>query len=74
MDNLPADTRLYNEYHALIVRVGKEHCRKKSPLCNACPLRSDAMPGIRSPIEVVRRGNTMDHIATYEVFHQKIKK
>jgi endonuclease-3 related protein len=38
MDNLPADTRLYNEFHALIVRAGKEHCRKKIPLCNSCPL------------------------------------
>jgi endonuclease-3 related protein len=38
MDNLPADTRLYNEFHALIVRVGKEHCRKKIPQCKSCPL------------------------------------
>jgi endonuclease-3 related protein len=38
MDNLPASSRLYNEFHALIVRVGKEHCRKKIPLCKSCPL------------------------------------
>jgi len=38
MDNLPADARLYNEFHALIVRLGKEHCRKKNPLCKLCPL------------------------------------
>jgi endonuclease III related protein len=38
MDNLPADTRLYNEFHALIVGVSKAHCRKNEPLCNSCPL------------------------------------
>ncbi len=39
-DNLPRETSLYNEYHALIVRVGKEHCKKKKPLCTGCPLAS----------------------------------
>ena len=36
--NLPADERLYNEYHALIVHLGKEYCRKK-PECAKCPLK-----------------------------------
>jgi endonuclease-3 related protein len=40
MDNLPGDTMFYNEYHALIVRIGKEHCRKIKPLCYDCPIRS----------------------------------
>jgi len=35
--NLPEDTRLFNEYHALLVRHGKEVCRK-SPLCEGCYL------------------------------------
>jgi len=35
---LPADAKLYNEYHALLVRVGKEFCRKTEPQCNTCPL------------------------------------
>ncbi len=35
--NLPRDAGLYNEYHALIVRVGKEYCRR-SPVCSGCPL------------------------------------
>lgn len=39
-DNLPKKARLYNEYHALIVRVGKEHCKKTKPLCTECPLKS----------------------------------
>ncbi len=39
MDNLPLDTSMFNEYHALFVRHGKETCRKK-PLCLHCCLRS----------------------------------
>lgn len=38
--NLPYDIQLYNEYHALIVKVGKEFCLKKSPKCSLCPLTS----------------------------------
>ena len=37
-ENLPKSVRLYNEYHALIVRLGKEICRPK-PRCADCPLR-----------------------------------
>lgn len=35
--SLPHDAELFNEYHALLVRVGKEHCRKR-PRCAGCPL------------------------------------
>ena len=38
MDHLPDDPDLFNEFHALIVRTGKEFCRKK-PLCPYCPLK-----------------------------------
>jgi endonuclease-3 related protein len=41
MDNLPREIGLYNEYHALIVRIGKEHCKKAKPLCGNCPIRLD---------------------------------
>ena len=34
---LPIDVPLYNEFHALLVRVGHHHCRK-TPNCEACPL------------------------------------
>jgi endonuclease-3 related protein len=30
---------LFNEFHALIVRVGKEYCKPK-PTCDGCPLES----------------------------------
>ncbi|MCU0638488.1 MAG: hypothetical protein MUF59_01240 [Candidatus Krumholzibacteria bacterium] len=35
--NLPADAGIFQEYHALIVKVAKEFCRRK-PLCGGCPL------------------------------------
>lgn len=34
---LPADAQLFNEYHALLVRVGKNHCRTRAA-CEGCPL------------------------------------
>ena len=37
MDNLAADLGLYQEYHALLVRVGKEFCRPQ-PRCESCLL------------------------------------
>ncbi len=40
MTNLPEDPRLFNEYHALLVRLGKEFCKKNNPLCRQCPLRT----------------------------------
>ena len=38
MENIPRDVKLYNEYHALFVRHGKERCRSRGPLCSSCPL------------------------------------
>lgn len=38
MDNLPRDKGLFNEYHALIVRLAKEICKTR-PDCAACPLK-----------------------------------
>ncbi|MBI4637836.1 MAG: endonuclease III domain-containing protein [Candidatus Rokubacteria bacterium] len=38
--HLPSDPALYNEYHALLVAVGKTHCRSV-PRCAGCPLRAD---------------------------------
>jgi endonuclease-3 related protein len=35
--NLPQDVRLFNEYHALLVKAGKEFCRPKAR-CSGCPL------------------------------------
>jgi len=40
MDNLPSDTYLFNEYHALIVALCQQYCLK-TPKCKDCPLRND---------------------------------
>jgi endonuclease-3 related protein len=37
MGNLPADVSLFNEYHALLVCLGKNVCRSR-PLCQQCCL------------------------------------
>jgi len=39
MNCLPCDVRLYNDYHAQIVRLAKEACRTR-PLCERCPLET----------------------------------
>ncbi len=39
MDNLPTDTGLFNEYHALLVCLAKDVCRNR-PLCRRCCLNS----------------------------------
>lgn len=37
MERLPPDPALFNDYHAQIVRLGKEVCRTR-PRCGVCPL------------------------------------
>jgi endonuclease-3 related protein len=39
LKNLPVDVGLFNEFHALIVELGKSLCKSKKPLCNRCPIR-----------------------------------
>jgi endonuclease III related protein len=39
VSQLPQDVQLYNEYHALIVRVASTYCKKTNPLCEQCPLQ-----------------------------------
>lgn len=36
---LRRDVKLFNEFHALIVELGKNLCRAAKPLCNECPIR-----------------------------------
>lgn len=35
---LEPDVKVYNEYHALLVKLGKDYCKKSKPLCGPCPL------------------------------------
>jgi endonuclease III related protein len=37
MEHLPEEVDLYQEYHALLVRLGKEWCRPR-PRCATCPV------------------------------------
>ena len=36
--SLPFEVQGFNEFHALIVYVGKHFCRPRAPICSACPL------------------------------------
>jgi len=38
MENLESDVKLFNNYHAILVKLGKELCKKTKPLCEKCPL------------------------------------
>ncbi len=39
MKNLKMGVRLFNEYHALLVKLGKEFCLKNKARCEICPLK-----------------------------------
>lgn len=39
--SIQQDALVYNEYHALLVRLAKEHCLKRNPRCHECPLGND---------------------------------
>ena len=49
--SLPEDVKLFNEYHALIVRLGKEFCKKSKPLCSQCPLNE--LDGFTYPLDIL---------------------
>jgi len=41
MCGLKKDAKLFNEYHALLVKLAKDFCLKNKPKCNVCPLKED---------------------------------
>jgi endonuclease III related protein len=45
MEHLPVAASYFNEYHALLVMLGKMICTKRSPRCGQCPL-SDLCPKV----------------------------
>ena len=47
MRSLPMDLHLFNEYHALLVRLGKEACNKK-PLCFKCCIKAFCKYNLKS--------------------------
>lgn len=40
MTALSRDAKLFNEYHALLVALGKAFCKKTNPLCEQCPIKN----------------------------------
>lgn len=38
MKHLPRDVSLYNDYHAQIVSLGAQNCKKSRPVCRGCPI------------------------------------
>jgi len=53
MDHLPLDEKLFNEYHALFVHLGKILCRK-TPRCEICPLEGFKGSRIQGASEMTR--------------------
>ena len=47
MRALEADVLRFNEFHALIVKLGGDVCRKSKPLCQECPLIEICITGAR---------------------------
>ena len=45
MDRLPTDVALFNEYHALLDRLGSRVCLKRAPRCPECPLQQICATG-----------------------------
>jgi len=52
MDHLPLDEKLFNEYHALLVYLGKTMC-KKMPRCELCPIKDIAHSAERKAITIL---------------------
>ncbi len=49
---LSQDLKKFNEFHALLVNVGKNYCRPKKPKCELCPLQGlNWQEGQRHPHE-----------------------
>lgn len=58
MDHLPLDEKLFNEYHALLVYLGKTVC-KKIPRCDICPIKGVAQSPKRLPFCHSRVGGNL---------------
>jgi endonuclease-3 related protein len=45
---LPHDVGLFNEYHALLVKLGKDVCRPRGPRCGGCAITTVCVFGIHN--------------------------
>jgi endonuclease-3 related protein len=45
--SLPPDPKMFNEFHALLVEVGKRYCQRREAFCEECPLKDFLPPTAR---------------------------
>jgi len=64
--HLPADAALFNEFHALLVEVGKRYCKRRAPRCEECPLRK-FLPGARAPQGLQPQPDSQDSVPWFEL-------
>jgi len=38
--NVDPDVSVFNEFHALFVKLGKTYCQARTPLCPSCPIKT----------------------------------
>ncbi|HLI29745.1 MAG TPA: endonuclease III domain-containing protein [Terriglobia bacterium] len=55
---LPRDEQLFNEFHALVVEIGKRYCQRQIPNCRPCPLR-EFLPEPGLPSSSSRAGRVL---------------
>ncbi len=57
-DHLPAQPAMFNEFHALLVEVGKRYCKRNAPQCGGCPLEeflpSEHLPTAAASLQEAR--------------------
>jgi len=44
-NNVDRDIGFFKDFHAQLVMLGKNYCRKKKPLCSECPIKEDCITG-----------------------------
>jgi endonuclease-3 related protein len=54
MQGLPHRVPYFNEYHALLVALGKEICHRQRPQCHLCPIRRVGRLRLETPPAAVR--------------------
>ena len=45
--SLPPNPEIFNEFHALLVEVGKRYCQRREAYCGECPLQDFLSPAVR---------------------------
>jgi endonuclease-3 related protein len=70
---LDANVYVFNEYHALLVRLGKDTCRKNNPTCVQCCLNSFCSYASKNQKSDRRALNPRSAVADISVKKQPVK-